>query len=53
MTKRNFGGISEGGRRYGWVEDLSASPMRVTGPMLQPSKSLGDFGNGDRRREVV
>ena len=40
------------GRRYAWVEDLSESPIRETGPMLQPSKAPGAFGNGDRRQEA-
>jgi len=39
-------------RRYNWVEDLSESPIRVTGPMLQPSKVRSGFGNGDRRQEA-
>lgn len=40
------------GKRYKWVEDLSEPPVRVTGPMLQPSKARSGFGNGDRTWEA-
>lgn len=40
-------------RRYAWVEDLSESLIRGTGPMLQSSKTRSGFGNGDRRQEAM